>query len=181
MTRTLLIANGLPRNFCAEDITNRCMIRPILNKTPYELFKGRKPNIMHLRVFGRKCYVHNNGKDALGKFDPRSDEAIFLEYSSQSKAYKVFNKQTLCVEESVHVFFDEINSLIEIDKQDDDFELGLAKKNLLLTHEEGKYPGDGSGPRAVSLEGGHGLNQTRGSTAKPSLEENHPNTPEHRL
>jgi len=76
----------------------------------------------------------NNRKDALGKFDPRSDEAIFLGYSSHSKAYKVFNKKTLCVEESVHVLFDETNSLVEIDAQDDDFELGLAKKNLLLTH-----------------------------------------------
>jgi len=83
--------------------------------------------------------MHNNGKDALGKFNPRSDEAIFLGYSSCSKAYKVFNKRTLCVEESVHVFFNETNSLVEIDAQDDDFELGLAKKNLLLTHEEGKY------------------------------------------
>ena len=104
------------------------MIRPILNKTPYELFKGRKPNIMHLRVFGCKCYVHNNGKDALGKFDPRSDEAIFLGYSSYSKAYKVFNKRTLCIEESVHVLFDETNSLVEIDAQDDDFELALLRK-----------------------------------------------------
>jgi len=68
------------------------MIRLILNKTLYELFKGQKPNIMHLRVFGCKCYVHNNGKDALGKIDRRSDEAIFLGYSLQSKAYKVFKK-----------------------------------------------------------------------------------------
>ena len=76
----------------------------------------------------------------MGKFDPRSNEAIFLWYSSHSKAYKVFNKRTLCVEESVHVLFDETNSLVEIDAQDDDFELGLARKNLLLTHEKGKYP-----------------------------------------
>jgi len=34
----------------------------------------------------------------------------------------------LCVEESVHVLFDETNSLVEIDAQDNDFELGLAKK-----------------------------------------------------
>jgi len=58
MTRTMLIASGLGRNFWAEAlntsyyIINRCMIRPILNKTPYEIFKGRKPNIMHLRIFG---------------------------------------------------------------------------------------------------------------------------------
>jgi len=91
------------------------MIGPTLNKTSYKLFKGRKPNIMHLRVFGCKCYVHNNRKDNLGKFDPSSDEAIFLGYSSYSEAYKVFNKRTLCVEESVHVLFDETNSLVEVD------------------------------------------------------------------
>jgi len=53
----MLIASGFPRYFWVEALNtscyviNRCMIRPILNKTPYELFKGRKPNIIHLRVF----------------------------------------------------------------------------------------------------------------------------------
>jgi len=70
---------------------------------------------MHLRVFGCKYFVHNNGKDALKKFGLRSDEAIFLGYSSRSKADKVFNKRTFCVEESVHVLFDETNSLVEND------------------------------------------------------------------
>jgi len=90
----------------------------------------------------------------------------------------VFNKRTLCVEESVHVLFDETNSLVENDEQDDEFKLGLAKKNLLLTYEEGKYPDEGSGPRAVFVESGQGLNQTGGSTAEPSLEQSQPNTPE---
>ena len=49
----------------------------------------------------------------------------------------------------MHVLSDETNSLVDIDAQDDDFELGLAKKNLLLTHEEGKYPEKGSVPGAV--------------------------------
>ena len=74
--------------------------------------------------------MHNNGKDALGKFDPRSDEPIFLGYSSHSKAYKVFNKRTSCVEESVHVLFDEFNSLVLNNIQEEDFELGLPKKDL---------------------------------------------------
>ena len=49
MTRTMLIASGLAINFWAEAlntscyIINRCMIRPILNKTPYELFKEENP------------------------------------------------------------------------------------------------------------------------------------------
>ena len=109
MTRTMLIASGLARNFWAEAlntscyIINRCMIRPILNKTPYELLKGRKPNLMHIRVFGCKRFVHNMGRMPSKKFNPRSDEAIFLGYASHSKAYKVFNKRTSCVEESVHV------------------------------------------------------------------------------
>ena len=108
ITIIMLIASGLPKHFLAEAlntscyIINRCLIRPILNKTPYELFKGRKPNIMHLRVLGCKCYVHNNGKDALGRFDPRSDDAIFLGYSSHSKAHKVLRR--VCVEESVCAF-----------------------------------------------------------------------------
>jgi len=82
----------------------------------------------------------------------------------------------LCVEESAHVLFDETNSVVETDAQDDDFKLGLAKKKLLLTHEEGKYPEEGSGPGAISMESGQGLNQTWGSTAEPSLKQNQPNT-----
>ena len=51
----------------------------------------------------------NNGKYSLGKFDAKSDEAIFLDYSTASKAFRVFNKRTLVVEESIHIVFDETN------------------------------------------------------------------------
>jgi len=122
--------------------------------------------------------VHNNGNDALGKFDPRSDEAIFLGHSSHSKPYKMFNKRILCIEESVHVLFNETNSLVEIDAQDDDFELGLIKKDLLLPHEEGKDFENGSGLEAVSKKGGHGQNQTGRITDKPYSEQNKPSNSE---
>ncbi|XP_075098950.1 uncharacterized protein LOC142175849 [Nicotiana tabacum] len=94
MGRTMLIASGLPKCFWAEAINtacyllNRCMVRPILEKTSYELLRERKPNITHLRAFGCKCFMYNNGKEALGKFDDRSDEGIFLGYSPHSKTYK---------------------------------------------------------------------------------------------
>lgn len=56
----------------------------------------------------------NNRKDYLGKFDARSEEGVFLGYSSTNKAYRVFNKRTLCVEENVHVKFYESGIRIEI-------------------------------------------------------------------
>jgi len=37
----------------------------------------------------------------------KADDGIFLGYSSNSKAYRVFNKRTLTIEESIHVAFDE--------------------------------------------------------------------------
>ncbi|XP_021741922.1 uncharacterized protein LOC110708121 [Chenopodium quinoa] len=133
MARTMLIASDLPRNFWAEAVNtacyiiNRVMLRPTLNKTPYELMKGRKPNISHLRAFGCKCFVHNNGKRNIGKFDERSDEAVFLGYATNSKAYRVYNKRTMCVEESVHVIFDETNPLPCTQEHEDyDFEIGLV-------------------------------------------------------
>ena len=99
MGRIMLIANELPRKFWTEALNTTChiincaMMRPIINKTPYELYFEKKPNITHFRIFGCICFIHNNGKDNIRKFDARSDEAIFLRYSSHSKAYRVYNNK----------------------------------------------------------------------------------------
>ena len=77
----------------------------------------------------------------------------------------------------MHVLFDESNSLVENDAQDEEYELGLTRKDLLFTHEKGKCPGDGSGSGANLLEGGQGLNQTGESIAEPNLEQKKPNSP----
>ena len=105
------------------------MIRSVLDKTPYELLKGRKPNLVHLRAFGCLCFIHNNDKDNLEKFDAKSDEGIFLGYSSQSKAYKVLNKRTNRVEESVHVVFNDNSSEVEGNSEDEQNE-GTCSKPL---------------------------------------------------
>ncbi|GMI80361.1 hypothetical protein HRI_001705400 [Hibiscus trionum] len=125
MTRTMLCENNLPKYFWAEAtntacyIINRVMIKPILKKTPHEILKSKKPNISYFHHFGCKCFVLNNRKDNLGKFDAKSDEAIFLGYSLNSKAYRVFNKRNLVVEESIHVVFDD-NLLSRKESCDDD-------------------------------------------------------------
>ena len=115
LARTMLNESNIPKYFWADAVNtacyiiNRVLIRPILKKTPYELYKGRKPNIAHLRVFGCKCFVLNNGKEKLGKFDAKADDALFLGYSLHSKAYRIFNKRLAIIEESIHVVFDKTN------------------------------------------------------------------------
>ena len=93
-------------------IFGRVLIRSSLDKTPYELWKNKKPNISYFKVFGSKCFILNT-KDKLENFDAKSNIGIFLGYSSSSKAYRVFNKKTMVVEESVHVVFDESNESLE--------------------------------------------------------------------
>ena len=118
MARTILHENNLPNYFWVKAVNtscyilNRVLIRSSLDKTPYKLWKNKKPNISYFKVFGSKCFILNT-KDNLGKFDAKSNVGIFLGYSSSSKAYRVFNKKTMVVEESVHVVFDESNESLE--------------------------------------------------------------------
>lgn len=56
-----------------------------------------------------------NGKEGIKKFD----EGIFVGYSINSKSYRLFNKRTLCVEESVHVIFDESENMENLSDKDD--------------------------------------------------------------
>jgi len=82
MARPMLCESNLPTSFWAKAmnttnyVLNRCLIHPILEKTPDELFKSKKSNISYFRAFGCKCFIHSNGKDRLGKFDTRSYEGI---------------------------------------------------------------------------------------------------------
>jgi len=113
LARTMINEMNLPKYFRTDAINTAChvlnkiIIRPILDKTPYELLKRRKPNLSHLRVFECKCFLLNNGKNKLGKFDAKANDGIFLRYSSNSNAYRVLNKRSLTVEESIHGTFDE--------------------------------------------------------------------------
>ena len=60
----------------------------------------------------------------MDKFDPKADEGIFLGYSLNSHAYRVYNRRTMIVEESMHVAFDEtdhkVQESIEITADDDE-------------------------------------------------------------
>jgi len=110
LARTMLSESSLPKYFWVDAVStscyvmNRVLIRPILKKTSYELFNGR-----NLRVFGCSCFVLNNGKENLGKFDEKADKGIFIGYPSNNHVYKVYNKRLMIVEEYILVVFDEVD------------------------------------------------------------------------
>jgi len=41
--------------------------RPGTKKTPYELWKGRKPNVNYFRMFGSTCFILKD-RENVGKF-----------------------------------------------------------------------------------------------------------------
>ena len=63
------------------------------------------PNVKYFKVFGSKCYILKDFRN--DKLDAKSEEGIFLGYSTRSKAYKCLNTNTRKVVESANVKFDE--------------------------------------------------------------------------
>jgi transposase InsO family protein len=94
MSRSMLDEYKVLDSFWDEAIntachaSNRLYCHRFFNKTPYELLKGRKPNISYFQVFGCKCYILRKGS-RLSKFQSKCDEGFLLGYSSNSKPYRV--------------------------------------------------------------------------------------------
>ncbi|GKB11455.1 ribonuclease H-like domain-containing protein [Tanacetum coccineum] len=116
--RTMLADSRLPTTFWAEAVStvfyvqNRIFIVKPYNKTHYKLFRGFKPALSFMRLFG--CHVTIlNTLDNLGKFDGKSDEGFFVGYSLSSKAFRVCNTTTKRVEENLHIGFLENKPMIE--------------------------------------------------------------------
>ncbi|GAB2290265.1 hypothetical protein Dimus_038096 [Dionaea muscipula] len=104
VVRTMIAEADLPKRFWAEAINTACCTqnKTVINK----LWNERKPSIGYFHIFGGKCFIHNNGKDQLKTSDAKADEGIVMDYSSVSKAFRVLNKRTMVIEETVHVVFD---------------------------------------------------------------------------
>ena len=67
-------------------ISNRVYLGPGTHKTPYKCWKGKKPNLKHFHEFSSFYYILND-KEKRDKFDAKSDEGVFLGYSSNTSAY----------------------------------------------------------------------------------------------
>nr|GEZ95131.1 hypothetical protein [Tanacetum cinerariifolium] len=114
--RTMLIFSRAPLFLWVEAIATACFIqnRSIIhrrfNKTPYELINDRKPNISFLHVFGALCYPKNDRKD-IGKLGRKGDIGFFIGYSADFCAYRVYNRWTKKIMETMNVSFDELSAM----------------------------------------------------------------------
>ncbi|GJX90632.1 retrovirus-related pol polyprotein from transposon TNT 1-94 [Tanacetum coccineum] len=69
-----------------------------------------KPDLSYLHVFGALCYPTNDNED-LGKLKPKADIGIFVGYAPAKKAYRIYNKRTCLIVETIHVDFDELTAM----------------------------------------------------------------------
>nr|GFA63223.1 hypothetical protein [Tanacetum cinerariifolium] len=79
-------------------------------KTPYELLHSKLPDLSFFHVFGALCYPTNDSEN-LGKLQPKADIGIFIGYASTKKAFRIYNRGTRRIVETIHVDFDELTAM----------------------------------------------------------------------
>ena len=92
--RCMIEHAGLPKTYWGEAVMtsaflrNRCPTRgTAMDKSPYQVWTGRKPMLTNLKVFGCHAFV-TVPKEKRSKFDARSVRCRFLGYSEHEKAYR---------------------------------------------------------------------------------------------
>ena len=108
MINAMLLNAELPFNLWGETLLAACHIlnRIPLKKnkiSPYELWKGRKPNIRYFKVWGCLAYCKNNNPRT--KMGPRGIKCAFVGYATNSKAYRLLNLESNVIIESRDVEF----------------------------------------------------------------------------
>ncbi|GKA95403.1 retrovirus-related pol polyprotein from transposon TNT 1-94 [Tanacetum coccineum] len=72
--------------------------------------QDKKPDLSFFHVFGALCYPTNNNDD-LGKLDAKDDISIFVGYAPAKKVFRIYNKRTRKIIETIHVTFDELTAM----------------------------------------------------------------------
>nr|GFD12480.1 integrase, catalytic region, zinc finger, CCHC-type, peptidase aspartic, catalytic [Tanacetum cinerariifolium] len=69
----------------------------------------------------------------LDKMKEKGDECIFVGYSTQSRAYRVFNKRTRVIMESIHVNFDELPHMASVQNSSDPAPTRQSKASVQIS------------------------------------------------
>ena len=114
--RSMLYYTKMPLKFWAESVNtavylhNQSPTSALKDKTPFESWFGKKPNVSNLKIFGSVCFVHT--PDHLQKkLDPKCRKAIFVGYPLESKGYKVYEADAKCFTRCRDVLFHEFEGV----------------------------------------------------------------------
>ncbi|MCO5584348.1 hypothetical protein L7F22_038272 [Adiantum nelumboides] len=108
----MLAHASLPRSYWVEAcntavyIQNRSPTHALQDMTPFQAYYGRKPTVSHFRVFGCSAFVHIP-KEKRQKLDFKFRKLLFLGYSAESDAYRLYDPDTRTTTVSRDVVFDE--------------------------------------------------------------------------
>nr|GFA63601.1 hypothetical protein [Tanacetum cinerariifolium] len=81
------------------------------NRTLIEAARTIKlPDLSFFYVFGALCYPTNDSEN-LGKLQPKADIGIFIGYAPTKKAFRIYNRLTRQIVETIHVDFDELTAM----------------------------------------------------------------------
>ncbi|GKF27266.1 retrovirus-related pol polyprotein from transposon TNT 1-94, partial [Tanacetum coccineum] len=111
---TMLIYVKAPLFLWAEAVATACYTqnRSIVHlrhgKTPYELLHDKLLDLSFFHEFGALCYPTNDNEN-LGKL--QVDIGIFIGYAPTKKAFRIYNRRTRRIIETIHVDFDELTAM----------------------------------------------------------------------
>lgn len=97
--RCLLFDAKLHKRFWAEAVhtavylKNRSVASGLNQKTPFELWTGRKPDVGHIRIFGSTVMAHVP-KEKRKKWDKKAVRHLLLGYPDSTKGYRLYNPVT---------------------------------------------------------------------------------------
>nr|GEX17734.1 retrovirus-related Pol polyprotein from transposon TNT 1-94 [Tanacetum cinerariifolium] len=101
-------------NFKME-VKHSCYVR---DTDDVELIKGSRGSNLYTisvedmtKVFGALCYLTNDSED-LGKLQLTADIGIFVGYAPSRKGYRIYNKRTQRIMETIHIQFDKLTEPI---------------------------------------------------------------------
>ncbi|KAL4035346.1 hypothetical protein IC575_004030 [Cucumis melo] len=143
MARVMIHTKNVPLCFWAEAINtvchihNRVTIRTGTTVTLYELWKERKPNVKYFHVFGSTCYILAD-REYRQKWDARSEQGIFLGYSQNNWAYRVYNNRSDSVMETINVVINDLDSDIKQMNDEEDETPNMSEVRTTSTVEESK-------------------------------------------
>ncbi|GJW56570.1 retrovirus-related pol polyprotein from transposon TNT 1-94 [Tanacetum coccineum] len=72
--------------------------------------QDKKPDLSFFHVFGALCYPTNDNDD-LGKLDAKADIGIFVGYAPAKKSFRIYNKRTQKIIETIHVTFAKLTAM----------------------------------------------------------------------